>query len=407
MAYGFADKDFYANPAHEGAPALRCRAPAAAIVAAAEMLGGAKRPILLAGGGVHLAGASEALSNFASALNMPVAHTLTGKGAIACTDPLSAGLFGRYDRIADPLIDASDVILVVGCKLGEIATKRYTVPASGKRIIHLDVLPEEFGRTVEPSLILWSDALLGIEDLQAALAPRAAEIKERQTGYAADVGVRMAKWREEVTPRLTSSEKPVNMVRLMTEINVHLPADGLLLADGGFAAHWGGLLFDSKRPGRSFIPDRGFASIGYGLPGAMGAALAASGRPIVSLTGDGGFNVMLGELETARRMKLKFTIVVVNNAASGYVKALQHLVYGPGAYHASDLSETNYAKVAEVLGCRGIRVEDPSDLGTALKASLANDGPTIVDVVMTRDPSQMLPGVDNRAASYKKGDRVA
>ena len=95
MAYGFADKDFYANPAHEGAPALRCRAPAAAIVAAAEMLGGAKRPILLAGGGVHLAGASEALSNFANALNMPVAHTLTGKGAIACTDPLSAGLFGR------------------------------------------------------------------------------------------------------------------------------------------------------------------------------------------------------------------------------------------------------------------------------------------------------------------------
>jgi len=162
------------------------------------------------------------------------------------------------------------------------------------------------------------------------------------------------------------------MARLMSEINRHLPADGLRLADGGFAAHWGGLLYDNKRPGRSFVPDRGFASIGYGLPGAMGAALAAPDRPIVSLTGDGGFNMMLGELETARRMNLTFTIIVVNNAASGYVKALQHLVYGPNAYHASDLSETNYAKVAEVMGCSGIRVEDPGDLGDALTRSLAN-----------------------------------
>ena len=115
------------------------------------------------------------------------------------------------------------------------------------------------------------------------------------------------------------------------------------------------------------MPDRGFASIGYGLPGAIGAALAAPARQVVSLTGDGGFNMMLGELETARRMALRFAIVVVNNAASGYVKALQHLMYGEGAYHSSDLAETNYAKVAEALGCTGIRVEEPGAVGPALE----------------------------------------
>ena len=159
------------------------------------------------------------------------------------------------------------------------------------------------------------------------------------------------------------------MARLMNELNSVLPKDAILVADGGFAAHWGGLLFDTKQAGRGFLQDRGFASIGYGLPGAMGASLANAG-PVVSITGDGGFNMTLGELETARRMKLAFTIIVVNNAASGYVKALQHLMYGEGAYQSSDLAETNYASSAEALGCQGIRVEDPNKIRDAISKGL-------------------------------------
>ena len=127
----------------------------------------------------------------------------------------------------------------------------------------------------------------------------------------------------------------------------------------------------------------------------------------MSLTGDGGFNMMLGELETARRMALDFAIVVVNNAASGYVKALQHLMYGEGAYHSSDLAETNYAKVAEALGCIGIRVEEPDAVGPALEQAFAGKAPVVIDVVVTRDPAKMLPAVDNRTVQVKKGDRVA
>ncbi|MGQ0683455.1 thiamine pyrophosphate-binding protein [Bradyrhizobium sp.] len=405
--YGFDESDFTANPSHQEVPALRCRPNGRAVEQAAQMIAEAERPILLAGGGIHISGAADALTAFAHSINMPVAHTLTGKGAIPCTDPLSAGLFGRYDRIANSLIEAADLVLVIGCKLGEIATKRYTVPGSGKNLIHLEIVPEEFGRTIEPALTLWGDALLGLQDLQAALAERSTEIKARQSGYANDVAKRMAKWRFETSERLNSDETPISMARLMTEINHALPANGFLVADGGFAAHWGGLLFDTKQPGRSFVPDRGFASIGYGLPGAMGVALAAQGRAVLSLTGDGGFNMMLGELETARRMRLSFTIIVVNNAASGYVKALQHLVYGPDSYHASDLAETNYAQAAKALGCHGIRVEEPGQLAAALAEALSTEGPTILDVVVTRDPAKMLPGVDNRTVKIQKGDRVA
>jgi acetolactate synthase I/II/III large subunit len=405
--HGYEDGDFAVDPIYTAAPALRCRPDATSVERAARRLAEARRPILLAGGGVHLSQAAETLAAFAEALSLPVAHTMSGKGAIACTSALSAGLFGRYDRIANALIAQADLILVAGCKLGEIATKRYTVPPKGKRIVHIDIDASEIARTLSPEIALWGDVRETVRDLGAALAADAAAIRARQTDYAADVASRMAAWRAGVADRLTSDETPVSMARLIHELNLLMPADGILVADGGFAAHWAGLLYDTKQEGRGFVPDRGFASIGYGLPGAMGAALAAPGRTVVSLTGDGGFNMMLGELETARRLSLDLTFIVVNNAASGHVKALQHLLYGPGAYHASDLAETDYAKVAEALGCHGVRVERPADLAGTLRSAMAAKGPSVVDVVVTRDPAKMLPAVDNRTVEVKKGDRVA
>lgn len=405
--FDFSEADFVVNPAYEAAPALRSRPDGEAVARAADLLANAKQPIVLAGGGVHLSGAAQALTDFARATNIPVAHTLTGKGAIPCVDPLSAGLFGRYDRIANGLIEQSDVVLVVGCKLGEIATKRYTVPAPGKTVIHLDIVAEEFGRTLQPEVMLWGDVKLGLQDLMAALGDRAAALKDRLRPLAESVPARMAKWREEVSGRLYSEETPISVARLITEINKVLPEDGILVADGGFAAHWAGLLFDTKRAGRGFVPDRGFASIGYGLPGAIGAALAAPGRAVFSLTGDSGFCMVLGDLETAARLNLDFTVIVVNNAASGYVKALQHLVYGAGKHISADLNEVNFAKVAQAFNCTGIRVEAPGELEGALRQAMATKGPVVIDVIVTRDPAKMLPGVDSRAAVIKKGDRIA
>ena len=126
------------------------------------------------------------------------------------------------------------------------------------------------------------------------------------------------------------------MARLCTELNRACRPTRSSSPMAGSPGIGPGCSTTPRRPGRHFIPDRGLASIGYGLPGGIGAALAAPGRPVVAITGDGGFNMMLGELETARRARLGLTIVVVNNAASGYVKALQHAMMG-GRYQSSDL----------------------------------------------------------------------
>lgn len=405
--YTFSPSDFEVDIANESIPALRCRPDKKAIEKAAALLMQAKRPLILAGGGVHLSGANEQLAKFVSATNIPVAHTLTGKGSIACTNRLNAGLFGRYDRIANKLIEEADVLFVIGCKLGEIATKRYTLLPKDKTIIHLDLVAEEFERTTDVDVKLWGDARCGLEDLLEAIGSGASALHQRLQLYSDEVIERMSNWRNEVSERLHSNERPINMARLMTELNNVLPEDAILVADGGFAAHWSGLLYDTKRAGRGFLPDRGFASIGYGLPGAIGAALAAPGKRVMALTGDSGFCMVIGDLETAKRLDLDITIIVVNNAASGYVKALQHLVYGAGHYHSSDLHEVDFASVANSFGCKGIRVEEPNEIHNALKTAMSTKGPVVIDVVVTRDPSKMLPGVDNRAATIKKGDRIA
>lgn len=405
--FEFSADDLYADPTTTHAPSRRSRPARDDLERAAKMLAGAKRPVILAGGGVHISGAQDELTAFAEEQSIPVGHTLSGKGSIACVHDLSLGLFGRYSRTANDVLETADAIFVVGCKLGEIATKRYTVPRPGIPIIHLDIMAEEIGRWARTDVALCGDAREGLRDLREALSDGAEKRRADRADFIAEVNNGKAKWRSEVEERLTSDEVPVNMARMVHELNNVLPEDAILVADGGFAAHWTGLIYDTKKAGRGYIPDRGMASIGYGVSGGIGAQLAAPDRPVFTLTGDGGLNMTLGDLETAARLKVPVTVLVVNNAASGYIKALQHAMFG-GRYQSADLSDLNYAKIAETLGCRGIRVEHPDELAGAFRTALENrDKPNVIDIVVTRDAGKMLPGVDNRTAPIKKGDRIA
>jgi len=404
--FSYATDDFWIDPETAAIPARRARPASDDVCRAAALLMQATRPLILAGGGVHLSSAWDALLELAQAHGIPVAHTLSGKGAIPCTHPLSVGLFGRYSRIANELIESADCLLVVGCKLGEIATKRYTLPPGTAPLIHLDVSAEEIGRWARTEVGLWGDAREGLVDLASAMDSRGTA--SERSSYLDDVGKRREAWSARTASHYTNDEQPIGMARLIGELNRIIPPEGIIIADGGFASHWTGLLYDTKRSGRGFIADRGFASIGYGLPGSLGAQLAAPNAPVVGITGDGGMNMTMGDLESARRAGANFTLIIINNAASGYVKALQHAVYGVGAYQSSDLIELDYAQIARSMGCQGTRVETPAELEPAIRGSLeARDTPSIVDVVVTRDPARMLPGVDARIAPFRAGDRPA
>ncbi|MHA3903533.1 thiamine pyrophosphate-binding protein [Castellaniella sp. WN] len=402
--HAFDEADFYLDPATTRIPARRIRPGAVDLARAAEMIDTARRPILLVGGGLHLSGASPELLAFAERHEIPVAHTMSGKGAVACNHRLSAGIFGRYYRVANDLITRSDCVIVVGCKLGEVATRRYALFAPGARIIQIDSVAEEIGRTTRIEVGLWGDARETLAALNETLPAPATDVRASRERAVKDMHQRLEAWREQARERYTSTEVPINMGRLIGELRKELPADGILIADGGFAAHWTGLLFDTHEAGRTYLADRGLASIGYGLPGCLGAQLAAPDKIVVGITGDGGLNMTIGELETALRVGANFILVVVNNAASGYVKALQHSMYG--TYQSSDLVEMDYAAIARSMGCHGIRVEDPEQLAAAYRTAILNrDRPTVIDVVVTRDPARMLPAADSRTLKVEKGDR--
>lgn len=404
--YDFAASDFWVDPGTLKAQARRSLPDPAELEKVVRMMANAKRPILLVGGGIHISDAHDALLKLAERQGIPVAHTMSGKGAIACTHSLSAGVFGRYSRIANEFVDASDCLIVVGCKLGEIATKRFSLIDAAKPVIHVEIWPEEIGRTTRTDVALVGDARLTLEAMARALEDGGKRSKARAS-YLAEVPARMVEWRKGAADRLESEESPINIGRIMGELNRLMPDDAVLVADGGFAAHWGALLFDTKKAGRHFVADRGFASIGYGVPGGLGSQIGVGPkRRVVSMTGDGGFNMSMGDLETAKRLGANFVTIVFNNAASGYVKALQHAVYGAGNYQSSDLHEMNYADIANAMGCKGIRVSDPAKLGAAILEGLTNtSSPTVIDVIVTRDPARMLPGVDNRTLRVEKGDR--
>jgi acetolactate synthase-1/2/3 large subunit len=393
--HDFAADDLYADEATKAIGARPIRPDQATTERAAELLARAQRPVAILGGGIHLSGAHRQLERFISETGIPAACTISGKGALKDDHPLALGLCGRFSRIANEVVRDADVLLIVGCKLGEICTDRWRLIQPTATVIHIDIDPSELGKVYKTAVGLWGDAGLTLDELADAIASRSTLPLPGSRVRAEHVEQTRRAWSIEAQESYLSDESPTHVARLLHELRQVLPSESILVADGGFAAHWSALLFDIPLAGRHYIANRGHAAIGYGLPGALGAQLAAPDLPVVALCGDNGFAMALAELETAKRERLPITVIVIDNAALGYVKALQHGLYND-RFISADFLEVDYAEVARSLGCWGRRVEAPDNLNETLAEALESDLPAVVDVVTTRDASRMLPGVDSR-----------
>lgn len=390
--HSFHDSEWYASPGSCALGGNRTRPDCGAVARAAELLRTAKRPVVLVGGGVHLARAYDELARFLSVTQIPLAYSISGKGSVTDENPLCMGLCGRYSRYANDFIKLADVILVVGCKLGEISTNRWTIIPATARVIQIDIDPTEFGKVYRTEVGIWSDAALGLSELADALAGAKMSSNQRN-----ELDAARAAWAAVAGLNYRSEERPLHMARVLHEIRRASPDEAIIVADGGFAAHWSALLYDIRSAGRTYIANRGHAAIGYGLPGAIGAKLAAPDRPVIALCGDNGFAMAVAELETAKRVGAPVVAVVVNNAALGYVKALQHGLY-EDRFISVDFLDVDYGLVARAFGCEGVRVKSPDELHDALEAGVRSKVPFVIDVGITTDPARMLPGVDRRAA---------
>ena len=357
-------------------PAERIAPDSESVERAARLLGEAKQPILICGGGVILSQAQGDLVALAEQLSIPVATTISGKGSIDEEHPLAAGVVGSNGGTPETraLVDNADLVFFIGCRAGSVTTERWRHPTPGRcKVIHLDVDPAVPGANYRTDAALVCDAQLGLKMLREALA------NQRRVVNGADLESAKERKFANFQVLAESLDKPIKPERLVAELTRVLDRDAILVADAGTPCPYFSAYYPVRTPGR-FFSNRAHGALGYSLPAAIGAHFARSSVKCVSVMGDGSFGFTCGELETAVRYRLPITFVVISNASYGWIKAGQKSGYSQ-RYFSVDFAGTDHAAVAAAFGVKSWRVTEPTELSKVLQDALAYGGPTLVDVV--------------------------
>ena len=359
-------------------PAYRPEPEAAMVRAAAQALSAAQRPVIVAGGGVTASGAQQEVVQLAEMMSIPVATSLNAKTAIPDGHRLSVGVCGSYSRTcANRLVSEADLVLYIGSHTGSQVTNEWTVPSLDTPVIQIDIDPSELGRSYPAKATLQGDAKACLRRLMEALEPLGP-----RTEWVNRAQELVAEWREGVSEVANSDGSPIRPERLCKELTDFLPSDAVLISDTGHSGIWTGTMIDLKEQTQQYIRCAG--SLGWGFPGALGAKCALPDRPVICFTGDGGFWYHMSELETALRYGINAVIVVNNNHSLNQEKRSNDRLYAgqPGnpeeLWHMLDV---DLAKLAQTIGCFGIRVDQPGQIQSALEQAIASGKPAVVDVV--------------------------
>ena len=371
-------------------PLDRTLADPAAIAQAADMLAGARYPVIVAGGGVHLSAAHEELAALQQDAHLPVGTTTMGKGVVDEAHPLTMGVvgyvMGRGARTFGMrfMLDRADLVLLVGNRTNQNGTDSWKLFAPGTKFIHLDADPMEVGRNYEAHRLV-GDAKLTLAALRDALVSRDLSArKAARPALEAEIAAAVTDWQGIVANVRARDGGPVRPERVMAELDRRMSAEDIAVADASYSSIWivGGLT--SRKAGQRFLTPRGIAGLGWGLPMAIGAQFAAPDRRVFCLCGDGGFAHSWAELETLRRLNLPITVMVLNNGILGYQKHAEDVIFGEHT-DAVDFAAVDHAAIARACGVFGARIERGQDVGPALDAAFASGKPALLDIVTDPD----------------------
>jgi acetolactate synthase I/II/III large subunit len=380
------------------------------IRAVIQFLATATRPVILAGGGVLRARTSTELLRFAELLRVPIIAGWRRGDVVSNDHPLYLGMAGYGSPVTvRTRLESADALLVIGCRLSEITSFGYAVPAAGQRWLHVDVEPlAERDDRPAPVQSVHADARAflraavtrlqqGVLDAAGADARAAANAEDRAAWEAA-TAVDETAW----------SGPGVHPGHIVSTARRVLPDDAIVSTDAGNFGLWVARHFRFRRPGTFLGPTSG--AMGYALPAAIAAGLVHRDRTVVAFAGDGGFAMTMAELETAVREKSKVIAIVFDNERYGTIRMHQDRRNGDGGPTAiaTDLGSIDFAAVARACGARGIRVETDAAFEQALRQAMANDRPTVIQVALDRGwvhPDQAYaPAVDGPAAGGPAAD---
>ena len=343
-------------------PPFRPEPDANDISKVADLLAEAKKPIIVAGGGVVASGAGPEVVKLAERMSIPVATSLNAKAIIPDAHPLAVGVPGSYSRwCANKAVAAADLVFFIGSRAGGQVTNAWQLPKPGTPVIQLDIEMDELGRNYPNAASIHGDVKVSVQKLLDAV-----EAEPQRTDWLAEVQGYVRDYWDESAPHLHSDAVPIRPERICQELTDWLPDDSTLVCDTFHAAIWTAQMVRLKE-GQNYIRCAG--SLGWGLPGTLGVKAALPDKPVVGFVGDAGFYYHLAELETAARLNLNAVIVVNNNYSGG--------VGETSPFH----HDVSFARLAEDLGCFGVRVEEPSKIRAALDQALASGKPAVVEVV--------------------------
>jgi acetolactate synthase I/II/III large subunit len=373
-----------------------------------ELLATAARPVIYAGGGVISGRATDELAALAEALEIPVAHSLMGKGAMHEEHPLLLGMTGFWGTpIANDTCRNADVMLAVGTRLAEASSSswdpRFTF-APGTRVIHIDADLAEIGRNLATEIGVIADAKLALGALAAAARGR----KHRARG---DIRGTIREGRNDFSSKWahqwSSDQFPMRPERILSELRQALPEDGYVVTDVGWNKNGVAQQFAITVPG-TFVTPSGLATMGFGPSAVLGVKMAQPKRAAVALIGDGGFGSNPSVIATAMEAGLPVVWLVMDNAAFGTIAGLEQMHYGTdfGCVFECDGSRPyriDFAAMARACGARGVMIESPDQLGPALREALAADRPTVIQAPMENAPTP-TPGHWNINDIYRLGE---
>lgn len=380
------------------APAYRPVASPDTVAEAASLLARSQRPAIVAGGGVHGSRASEELMRLAETLDAVVVTSFDGKGCVVETDPHGGGVMNPLaGEWAKNLVQQADVVFWCGCKVSQNTSVNWTIPRPDQATIQLDVDPAELGRTFRPTVALNGDARSTLNALLERVEPQPRPDWMQQ---AARIKAEADRQRQE---RVASTGTPIAPPRVMDELGRRLAEDDVVISDASFSAGWISTYLPVRRAGRNWLFARGMGGLGYAVPAALGAAVARPQNTIVTISGDGGFSYAVGELPTHAQQGLRVIHVVLNNGTLGWLQMWEEIFFG-GLRQSVDLetenSQPDFAAAAAALGCTGVRVESPDQIGDAFDEAFAASGTAVVDV-RTDPRATPLPSFERRLSERK------
>jgi acetolactate synthase I/II/III large subunit len=361
---------------------------------AVALMKNAKRPMILAGGGVLYGDATDELLQVAELWSAPTMTTLAGKSAFPETHPLSAWLGGsKGTAIGNALAPKADVILAVGARFADETASSYRegiTYSEATKIIHVDIDPKELGKNYPAAVGIVGDAKTTLAALSEGLSEAGFTAKFDKGEYYKEVQKVKREWFSHLRKTAWKKRSPISISGLLKVVRETLPEEAIVVTSSGNTQAQLLQEFPFSVPG-TCLTTGGFSTMGWALPAAMGAKLAHPEKPVVAIVGDGDFMMTMQELSCALQHNIPVIAIVANNSGWIAIKDLQMAAFGEERGYMTDfvdgngkLSTPDFAKVAKAFGCWSRQVKKPDEVARAIKAAMNQESPAVIEVIVNR-----------------------